>query len=166
MNIIEGSEVAALKDNMNRNNGFIFTGSLAWGKLAAGDRLLKVMLIQAKRKKGDDGEWYDDKEDSIKIYANLWKNNYNEEAKADFTFIADNFKAIKGSLVSVVGVIETQEWEDKDGNTKSAPAFTIKSINFIKNKGEKFTNLQNLLEGNDASHSMSTDVEDDENLPF
>ena len=42
----------------------------------------------------------------------------------------------KGSELSVSGTIVIEKWQDKDGNTRSAPKVTVKEFGFIGGKQE------------------------------
>jgi single-strand DNA-binding protein len=80
-----------------------------------GTPLANVRLVSNSRKQVD-GEWVDDK--VCWLRATAWK----EMA----TNIAESLG--KGDLVTVSGRMHTDEWEDQQGNKRSAMTLTIESI--------------------------------------
>lgn len=74
----------------------------------------KIRAVASKRKKNENDEWVDDK--------NCWVN------VTCFKQLAENIAESiqKGDLFVVSGTIETDDWEDRDGNKRT-------SINVIAN---------------------------------
>lgn len=66
----------------------------------------KLRLVASSRKKNDAGEWVDDK--TLWIDATMFRQ------------LAENVveSVVKGDLVTVVGKLQTDEWEDKDTGAK------------------------------------------------
>jgi single-strand DNA-binding protein len=74
----------------------------------SGVAVAKVRAVASKQKKNDAGEWVDDKDCWVSVVA--------------FKRLAENMaeSILKGDLFVVVGKINTEDWEDKDGNKRTS----------------------------------------------
>lgn len=94
------------------------------------------------------------------------ERNYKngEERESDFInvvawrgtadFVSTYFK--KGQMIAIQGSIQTRNYEDKNGNKRTAVEIVAENVSFC---GSKSTNVNNVNEG------FSSDESDDE-LPF
>jgi len=83
----------------------------------SGKAVADVLLVANSRTKNDQGEWVDDK--TLWMRGSAWGQ------------VAENIaeSCEKGSKVSVIGRVVTDEWKDKDsGEKKSKTALLIDSI--------------------------------------
>ena len=101
-----------------------------------------------------------------------------EERKADFidvvawrqtaAFVCKYFG--KGSMIAVQGEIQTRNYEDKNGNKRTAVEVVASSVSFCGSKAESGTaSPSNAGRAATASPPASLDVaveDDDEDLPF
>lgn len=78
------------------------------------------------------------------------------------TFISKFFQ--KGSMIAVVGSIQTRKYEDKDGNKRTAFEVVVREASFCGGKNESGS-----AEPAKQTAAPSVDfeeIEDDEDLPF
>ena len=82
----------------------------------SGLALAKFRLVASSRKKNDAGEWVDDK--TLWIDATCWRQ------------LAENVAESigKGDLVTVVGRLQTESWENKEGEKRSKISVTADSV--------------------------------------
>ena len=102
-----------------------------------------------------------------------------EERQADFIdivawrqtadFVCRYFK--KGSMIAVQGSIQTRNYEDKNGNKRTAVEIVADNVSFCGSKSENNSNATsytpaptNAAQGNFGGDSEA--VEDDDGLPF
>lgn len=107
-------------------------------------------------------------------------NKQGEEKQTDFIdcvawrqtaeFISKYFN--KGSMIAVVGSIQTRSYEDKNGNKRKAVEVQVENVSFCGSKGESGNNpnldiLKDKVEQFNAPQTDSgyTDIPDDD-LPF
>jgi len=82
----------------------------------SGLALAKFRLVASSRKKNEANEWVDDK--TLWIDATCWRN------------LAENVAESigKGDLVTVVGRLQTETWENKEGEKRSKISVTADSV--------------------------------------
>lgn len=83
----------------------------------SGVAVAKIRCVASSRRKNKDtDEW----EDGDKFW--IWVTCFKQMAEN----VAES--VTKGQLINVVGKIKTDEWEDKDGNKRSAPSMIADTI--------------------------------------
>jgi single-strand DNA-binding protein len=82
----------------------------------SGMAICKLRAVASSRKKQDDGEWVDDK--------TCWVNLTGFKKAAEN--MAETF--VKGDLVTVTGRVQTEDWEDSDGNKRTSVEVVVDSI--------------------------------------
>lgn len=82
----------------------------------SGVAVASFRAVANSRKKQDDGTWVDDKSCWLKVTA--------------FKKLAENIaeSVLKGQLVTVTGKLQTEEWEDKDGQKRSTTVLIADTI--------------------------------------
>jgi single-strand DNA-binding protein len=81
----------------------------------SGMAICKLRAVASSRKKVDD-EWVDDK--------SCWVNLTGFKKAAEN--MAESF--VKGDLVTVTGRLQTEDWEDNDGNKRTSVEVVVDSI--------------------------------------
>jgi single-strand DNA-binding protein len=83
---------------------------------ASGMPIASLRLVASSRKKNEAGEWVDDK--------TCWLN------AVAFKKVAENIaeSLAKGDHVNVSGKLQTQNWEDKEGNKRSSYSIVVDTI--------------------------------------
>lgn len=76
----------------------------------------KVRAVASKRKQNDQGEWVDDK--------TCWVNLVGFKKVAEN--MAESF--VRGDLVVVTGQMQTEDWEDKDGNKRTSVEIVVSQM--------------------------------------
>ena len=87
---------------------------------------------------------YKDKEKKVFLQCSAWGSTAE--------FVAKYFK--KGQEIAVKGSLETREWKDNDGNSRSSTELYVEEVSFC---GSKTDNKQD---------EKAVDVVDDVDLPF
>lgn len=102
-----------------------------------------------------------------------------EERQADFIdciawrntadFIARYFQ--KGSMIAVVGSIQTRSYEDKNGNKRKATEIVVDNASFCGSKGENQQNTANYTPATESPSFAPTsgdfdEIGNDDDLPF
>jgi len=82
----------------------------------SGVAVATVRAVANKQKQNEKGEWVDDKECWVNIKA------FNRIAEN----VAESFE--KKDLIFVTGKLETDEWEDKDGNKRTSVNLIADSV--------------------------------------
>jgi single-strand DNA-binding protein len=82
----------------------------------SGIAIAKVRVVASNRKKNDAGEWVDDKQ--------LWIDT------TCFRQLAENVaeSVAKGDLITVVGRLQTESWENKEGEKRSRISVLADSV--------------------------------------
>lgn len=102
-----------------------------------------------------------------------------EERQADFIdcvawrntaeFVTRYFE--KGSMIAVVGSIQTRNYEDKNGNKRKATEIVVDNASFCGSKGENQQNTANYTPATVTPSYQSTgadfdEIGNDDDLPF
>jgi single-strand DNA-binding protein len=82
----------------------------------SGVAVCKMRLVASKRKQDENGQWVDDK--VFWITATCFKDLAEHTAES----------VVKGDLVTVVGRLQTDEWETESGDKRSAPVLIADSV--------------------------------------
>lgn len=99
----------------------------------------------------------------------------NEERQADFLdvvcwrgtadFVCSHFH--KGSMIAVQGSIQSRNYEDKQGNKRTAIEIVADNVSFCGSKSESTAPAANNLPAfQNASQGDFESIEDDDDVPF
>lgn len=104
---------------------------------------------------------------------NRMKSKDKEQSEADFVrfvawgkmaeTISTYFK--KGERMGVEGRLQVRNYEDKDGNKRTATEVVVESIEFIETKGTKSENTATPAENNTSKQAVQ-ETTDSEDYPF
>jgi len=123
----------------------------------SGTAVGKIRAVASSRKKNDAGEWADDKTCWVTIVG------FNKVAEN----MAESFE--KGDLMVVVGKINTDDWEDNDGNKRTSiqivadfigPAITFNAARSMRSERPSGGGSQQRPSGGGASRSTTVDEND------